>query len=118
MWAPSARLGVCQVLRDEIPVDQMIEERLHEIWASVLVIEVIGMLPDVAGQQRGLAERQRVDTVQGVGDLELPFLDHQPGPAAAELLDGRLLELFLEFMRSAEIALDRLREVALWRAAA
>src|SRR3981081_3134857 len=96
----------------------MIEERLHEIWASVLVIEVIGMLPDVAGQQRGLAERERVDAVQGVGDLELPFFDHQPGPAAAELFDRRVLEIPPEFIAPPEIAFDRLCEIALRRAAA
>ena len=49
--------GFRQVLGDEVPVDQMVEEGLHEVGPAVLVVEIIGVLPNVAGQQRRLALR-------------------------------------------------------------
>src|SRR5207248_1222531 len=42
----------------------------------------------------------------------------EPGPAAAELADCRCLELLLELVEAAAVAIDRLRDVAAWRAAA
>src|SRR5438477_12914656 len=82
-----ARLRLRQVLRREVPIDQVIEKRLHEIRAAVLVIEVVGVLPDIAGEERGLAERERVDPSQGAGGLMIAFIEHWPGSAAAEVVD-------------------------------
>ena len=48
-------LRLCQVLRGEIPIDEVVEERLDEIRPTVLEVEVVGMLPHIAGQQGGLA---------------------------------------------------------------
>src|SRR5437764_5784622 len=118
-WAlGSARLQLCQVLPDKIPVHEMVEKGLDEIGPPVLVIEIVGVLPDIAGQEGRLPERDRVDPVQGVRDLEFTLVGDEPGPAAAELIDRGLLELLLELVHVAEIALEGLREVACWRAAA
>ena len=76
------------------------------------------MFPEIAGQERGLPERKRVDPVLRVGDLELVLIEDEPSPAAAELPNRSLLERLLEFGDAAEIALDRLGYVALRRAAA
>src|SRR6266705_2521924 len=106
----SARL--CQVLRGEVPIDEMVEKRLDEIGPAVLEIEVVGVLPHIAGQERGLAFGQRVDRIRRPGDRELPAAGNEPGPAAAELADRGRLEIVLEFGEAAEVAVDRLREVA------
>src|SRR2546428_12787293 len=104
-------LALCQVLRDKVPVDQMVEEGLDEIGPPVLKVQIIGVLPHVAGEQRGRAFGERVYRVGGARDLELAAVSDEPGPAAAELADGRRLEIILELGQAAEIAIDRLGHV-------
>ena len=48
----------------------MVEEGLHEIRAPVLEVEIIGVFPHVAGQERRLAFGKRIDRVWCGGDLE------------------------------------------------
>src|SRR5712691_4808236 len=103
---------LCQVLCGEVPIDEVVEKRLDEIRAAVLEVEIVGVLPDVAGEERGLAFGERVDRVGGPGDRELAAAGDQPGPAAAELADRRRLEIVLELGEAAKIAVDRLGEVA------
>src|SRR5580658_7507460 len=95
-----------QDLCGEFPIHEVVEKRLDEVGAAVLVIEIIGVLPDVAGEERGLTERERRHGVRRLRDLELVLVDHQPSPAAAELADRGLLELIFEFGEAAEIAVD------------
>src|SRR5436190_18609605 len=114
--AVSARLS--QVLRGEIPIDEVIEKGLDEIGPAVLEVEVVGVLPHIAGQERGLAFGQRVDRIRRPGNRELAAVGDEPGPAAAELADRGRLEIILEFGETAEIAVDALGEVAARGAAA
>src|SRR5579883_2311845 len=90
----------------------MVEESLDEIGPAVLEVEIIGMLPDIAGQERRLALRERIDRVRRLGDLERAAIEDEPGPAAAELRRGGLLELLLEFVDAAEGLLDALCDIA------
>ena len=54
-----------KVGRDEIPVDEVVEDRLQEAWTLVAIIDVISMLPHIEGQQRDEAvDRGRVGVVQ------------------------------------------------------
>src|SRR5437879_12840499 len=91
----------------------MVEKGLDEIGPPVLVIEIVGVLPDIAGQEGRLPERDRVDAIQGVGDLELAFVRDKPSPAAAGLLGGRRLEVLLTFVKRAHIGSTRTARVAL-----
>src|SRR5579883_1779077 len=90
----------------------MVEEGLDEIGPAVLEVEIIGMLPDIAGQERRLALRERVDRGRRLRDLERAALEDEPSPAAAELRRGGLLELLLEFVEAAEGLLDAFGEIA------
>ncbi len=49
---PARRGSAGQVLVDEVPVHQVGEERLDELGASVAMVDVVGVLPDIDGQQR------------------------------------------------------------------
>src|SRR5438105_3070912 len=89
----------------------MVEKGLDKIRPPVLEIQIIGVLPYVAGQQRGLSFGHWVDRVRRAGDRQLAAAGDQPGPAAAELADCRRLEIVLEFGEAAEIAVDRLGDV-------
>src|SRR5579862_207829 len=110
------RLG--ELLGDEVPVHQVVEERLEVVRAPVLVVEIVGVLPHVAAEQRRAADDQRVDAVGRLLDRELAVLVDQPGPARAELPDARRLELLLELVEAAEGLVDRARDVARRRSAA
>src|SRR5271169_1218092 len=110
--------GFRQVLGDEVPIHQMVEERLHKIRATVLEVEIIRVFPNVAGQERRLAFGERIDRVWCGGDLELPTVGDKPCPATAELTDRRRLELLLKFFEAAAVTVDRLGDLPARRAAA
>src|SRR6187549_2267663 len=95
-----------------VPVDD-VPEGVDVFGALVLVLEVVGVLPDVAAQQRGLAVGDRRVLVRGFGHREVAgsVLD-QPRPAGTELADAGVFELLLEGVEGAEGAVDRLAELA------
>src|SRR5690606_13615525 len=85
-----------EVLRHEVPVDQ-VPERLDVLRTQVAVVDVVGVFPYVAGQQRSVAVGQRAARADGAGQGQgTVSLLHQPAPAGAEGADGGLAELFLE----------------------
>jgi len=53
----------------------MIDERLQIVRPAVAIIDVVGMLPDVAAQDRSGAMNQRAFAVRRLGDFELAVLD-------------------------------------------
>jgi hypothetical protein len=92
-----------EVLLGELPVDGA-PEGVDEGGAVVLVVDVVGVLPDVAGEDGLQVVGQRRGGVVGLHDLELArvaVLD-EPGPAGAEVADGRRGELLLELLEGAE----------------
>src|SRR5262245_20778648 len=91
---------------DVVPVDQILPERLEIVGPPVAVIDVIGMLPDVAAENRRCALDQRAFSVGGLVDDELAVLHRDPAPARAELGDARLDEIFLGLGGAAEIGID------------
>src|SRR5690242_15149545 len=96
----------------------MINKSLDEIRPAVLVVEIIGVLPHITGQERRLPFRERIDRIWRRADLELAALGNEPAPAAAELPDGGRLELLLELVEAAAVSVDRLRDFSGRRAAA
>ena len=71
------------------------------------------MFPDIHGQQRRDAGfRQRGFGVWRLGDGQLAILQHEPGPAGAELATAGCLEVFHELVVAAEVAVDHRRDLA------
>ena len=58
-----------EVVRHEVPVDQ-VPEVLDVLGTGIAVVDVVGVLPHVAGQQRGLAGGQGATGVAGIDDLQ------------------------------------------------
>src|ERR1700759_5843862 len=104
--------GLFEQLLDVFPVHQMIDERLQIVRTAVAIIDVVGVLPDVAAEDRRGAMNQRALAVRGLGDLQLAVLDRQPAPAGAELSDAGGGEIGLEFFQTAEVLVDLLGELA------
>src|SRR5271169_2830678 len=90
----------------------MVDERLQVIRAAVAIVDVVGVLPDVAAEDRRGAVHQRIFAVGGLGDFELATLDLEPAPAGAELADAGGGEIGLELFQTAEILVDLLLEPA------
>src|SRR4051812_32904023 len=109
--------GGLEPLRHLGPVDD-VPPRVDVVRALVLVLEVVGVLPDVDAQQRHQAVAQGRVLVRGARDLHARAVVHEPGPAAAEAVHAGLLELVLEAVEVAAGLLDRRRQVALRLAAA
>src|SRR5829696_7819445 len=94
------------------PVDQAIAESLQIVGTAVAIVDVVGVLPDVAAEDRRGAVDQRAFAVRGLGDFELAVLDRQPAPAGAELTDAGGGEIGLELLETAEVFGDLLFQTA------
>src|ERR1700742_2219963 len=104
--------GLFEQLLDVFPVHEMIDERLEIVRTAVAIIDVVGVLPDVAAEDRRGAMNQRALAVGGLGNLQLAVLDRQPPPAGAELPDAGGGEIGLELIEPAEILGDLLFQLA------
>src|SRR6266404_2515585 len=106
------RSDLAEQLVDIVPVHEMIDKRLQIIRTAVAIVDVVGMLPDVAAEDRRRAVAQRALAVRGLGDFELAVLDLQPAPAGAELADAGGGEIGLELLEPAEVFVDLLFQPA------
>src|SRR5215831_19513349 len=104
--------GEREVLRCKIPVEELVDYRLDMVGTEILVIEVVRVLPDVDREQRDLAARERQLGVGRRSHLELVVVQHEPGPAAPELLDRSVGEYALERVEPAKRGLQALTELA------
>src|SRR5262245_46730037 len=93
--------GLAESLGHVVPVDH-VPPGIHVIGPLVLVLQVVGVLPDVDAEHRHLVVHVGAVLVGGAQDLELAAGLHQPGPAAAEAAQRRLLQLLLEHGEVAE----------------
>src|SRR5690606_30663083 len=94
----------------EPPVEALTDDRLQEVGPAILVVEIIGMLPNVARQEALPAVRHRRIRVRRRLDRELAAVEREPCPPAAELRRCRLDELLLELSHAAESLVDLLGE--------
>src|SRR6516165_8585155 len=99
-------------LRHMFPIDEMVHERLEVVRPAVAIIDVVGVLPDVAAQDGPRAMHQRVLAVRRLGDRDLAILDGKPTPARAELGDAGLDEVLLHLRDRAEVGDDLLFKFA------
>src|SRR5690606_2335934 len=91
---------------------------LEIVGTAVAVIDVVGMLPHVAAEDRLRAVHEGVLAVRRLHDDELAVLHSEPRPTRTELADARLDEVFLELVDGAEVLGDLLLELAGKRTAA
>ena len=74
-----------KLLGDEVPVDQLVQKRVHVSGTHVLVVEVVRVLPHVHGEQgHGAFLREGAVGADGLGHLQAGRGPHEPGPAGSE----------------------------------
>src|SRR5690606_14980484 len=103
---PCESSGLGQVLVGKVPVDHVLQEGGQEIRTTVLEVQIIGVLPDIADQQGSGALGQRSLRIWRLDDLQLAAFRHQPYPAATELAHAASHEFLLEGVVAAEIGID------------
>src|SRR5262249_61715263 len=92
---------------------------LEIIGATVLVAEIIGVLPHVVAEQDTLAIHHRRVLVRPRFERELAgAVDGDEHPAGAEHAQARRAEIGLERFQSARTPIDRRTPVVGWLAAA
>src|SRR5665647_3811884 len=60
------------------PIHQVLEKSLEIIGPSVAIVDVIGVFPHIAAQNRRAAVHQRIFTVRGFGDACLLYTSPSP----------------------------------------
>ena len=96
-----------------LPVDEIVEPGFEIFRPRVAVVDVIGVLPNIAAEQRPAAMNERVLAVRRLGHFELAVLvEGEPAPARAELTLAGLDEVLAEFVEAAEIAVDQRQDRA------
>ena len=111
-------LSLLQSLRHRLPVDNL-PDGLEVLGLPVLVLEVVGVFPGIDTQQRHIVASNGIlvgtrDDLQGASRLVLG----QPGPAGALDAGQGRVDLGLEGVEAAEVALDSLGQRTLGDAAA
>src|SRR5439155_6515231 len=97
---------------DRRPV-QRVEPCSDVVGPLVLILQVVGVLPNVDAENRRQTFHIGAVLVRVRLDRHLALLvREQPGPSAAELADGSLLKLLLERVVAAERALDGVAQPA------
>ena len=95
----------------ELPVDEG-SECVEILGAVVAVVHVVGVFPDVNGQQWLVAHVERVFSVGGVDDEELLLLLGQPSPARPKVAQCVGRQLFRQPLRALPLRLDALQQLA------
>ena len=104
-------MRVFEALVDLVPVNRS-PPGGEIVRPLVLVLEVVGMLPDVVGQDGVEALRQGRILVGSGDDFELAAGQHKPAPAGTELLGRGFVEGLLEGLEVAEVVRDLLGDGA------
>lgn len=84
-----------EVIRYKLPVDQTIEG-LDVLDSGVSIVDVVGVFPDVDGQQGLVALADGVFCVGSVDDVQFLVLLDQPSPPRAEVAHGLGCEMLQE----------------------
>src|SRR5471032_2094107 len=116
LTCPTRPKRSAEPLIDLGPVDD-VPPGIEVVGTAVLLLQVVGVFPDVDAEHDFLPFHQRAVLVRRALNRELAALIDDPGPAAAEAADAGLLQLFLELVEAAERSGDRVRDFSGRRAA-
>lgn len=89
-----------------VPVDK-VPQLVQVVGTAVLVVDVVGMFPNVEAEQRLQPPTQRIAGIGLLGDVQFAFgIGGQPGPSRSEECRGSLVKFFLEIFEASKVALD------------
>ena len=98
---------------DYFPVDDF-PKIVQMVGSSVLIIQIVGMFPDIEAQERFHALSERITTIGFLHDDQLAVsVQGEPSPSRAEEAGGSFHHLVLEVIEVAEIAFDGFGQLSL-----
>ena len=74
-----------QIAFGKAPVDQMVQVRPDVVSPAVLIVQIIGVLPDIQGQNGNQSPRYRGICVGCFDHFQRRVVLNQPCPSASEL---------------------------------
>ena len=85
------------------------------VGTTVLIIQIVGMLPYVEGEQGREARTEWITAVGFLRDVQFTILvGREPGPSRAEEAGGGCCKFFPEVVETAEVAADGVRPGTFW----
>ena len=88
-----------------VPVNH-VEKRRDVIGPAILVIQVVGVFPNVEAEDWGAAFHERAVLIGGAFDNQFAAIDAQPSPTASKPGCRRIGEFFFEAVETAEFRVD------------
>jgi hypothetical protein len=104
-----------KVFRGEVPVDEPAYDSLQIALPRILVVEIIGVLPDIQREKAVNARAHRRGGIAGRLDGKPAAPGHQPDPAGTELALARLDQPGDQRVGAAEVARDEAGQASGWR---
>ncbi len=86
-----------------VPVDEAVYDCLKEVRPSVLVVEVVCMLPHIYCEERFDSVCDGGIGVSRFRNFQFAIFQNEPGPPAAKLGNAGILQFFREFFVTAKI---------------
>src|SRR5207302_2053020 len=80
----------------KLPIDEVAEKRGDVVETPMLIVQVVRVLPHINRQQRHLFHGERRVRIGRRGNAQAAVLEHEPSPAATELIAGDRDELLPE----------------------
>src|SRR5689334_7900910 len=114
--AQSSAIGLlgrrCEHFFYVLPVHEVIQERLEIVGPPIAVVDVIGVLPYVAAEDRRRSVNERIFAIRRFAHDQFSIFHGEPGPTRAKLRHSSLREVFLHLGDAAEVAIDLCLELA------
>ena len=78
------KLGVRDVdLVNAVPVDD-VRPRLNVIWTAVLIVQIVGVFPDINAEKWGMSLHDRTVLIGGGIDFQAAVAEDEPCPTGSE----------------------------------
>src|SRR5271155_1198282 len=92
---PVSKSSLIQIVCREFPIGESLEQSVHVADPSILVVQIVRMLPDVDGQERLRTSSQGRVRIAGVDGFLGTASPTQPSPATAEIFKRQLRQFLL-----------------------
>ena len=88
------------------PVNE-VPERGDVVWATILVVQVVGVFPDVESQQWGPTFHQGAILIRGAFNNQLSLVIGEPRPTTPKSSGRRRTDFFFQCRKASKGAVDR-----------
>ena len=55
---------------NKVQIQEVVDKSVDEVGTLVLVIQIVGVFPNIKSQQRSMSQSERVDRIWAINDFE------------------------------------------------